>query len=101
MRLFTEHPAQVGESYTEHMAYAGSVGLRMVLAGLACMIHGLFPFLFQTTGSNAVARLHSLMMNKRNITYTAQALDEDHSVEESLIEAASRPLPTVKLDRAA
>jgi hypothetical protein len=30
----------------------------MVLAGLACMLHGVFPFLFERTGSRAILALH-------------------------------------------
>ena len=61
MRLFdafTRHPATVGESYGEHLVFASGVGGRMVLAGIACMLHGLFPFLFARTGSRAIVALH-------------------------------------------
>ncbi len=38
MRLFTEHPESVGESYTEHMGVAFSFGSKMVVAGVACLL---------------------------------------------------------------
>ncbi|MFO0998576.1 MAG: DUF6356 family protein [Alphaproteobacteria bacterium] len=60
---FTSHPASVGESYGEHFAYATTVGGRMVLGGLACMIHGLFPFLFTRTGSRTILALHHRIMS--------------------------------------
>jgi hypothetical protein len=62
---FTEHPASVGESYLEHMGVAFSFGGRMILAGLACLVHGLFPFLFTRTGSRAIAELHERMVANR------------------------------------
>lgn len=65
-RLFTEHPASVGESYTEHMAMAGGFGGRMILAGLACLVHAVLPFLFVRTGSAAVAELHDRMVANRS-----------------------------------
>ncbi len=65
-KLFTEHPASVGESYLQHMASATSFALRMVGAGLCCFIHGLLPFLFVKTGSNTVARLHERMVVNRD-----------------------------------
>ena len=65
-RLFTEHPASVDESYGEHMAMASSFGTRMILAGLACMVHALFPFLFVTTGSDAIRQLHDRMSARRD-----------------------------------
>ena len=64
-RLFTEHPASVGETYVEHMGQASSFGLRMVFAGLACLVHGLLPFLFVRTGSGAIAELHDRMVVNR------------------------------------
>ena len=63
--LFTRHPASVGESYVEHFGAASGFGLRMILAGIACMLHGIFPFLFVKTGSNCVDQLHERMVAKR------------------------------------
>ena len=64
--LFKEHPASVGETYFEHMGMASSFGVRMVFAGTACLLHGLFPFLFVKTGSKAIADLHDRMVVKRH-----------------------------------
>ncbi len=60
-RIFTEHPASVGESYWQHLVRAWSFGGRMVLAGLACMVHSLLPFTFVRTGSQAVEELNMQM----------------------------------------
>jgi hypothetical protein len=67
-RLFTDHPAAVGETYGEHLVQASSFGTRMILAGLACLIHGLFPFLFVRTGSAAISSLHTRMVTHRSRT---------------------------------
>lgn len=64
-KLFTEHPASVGETYGEHLVMASSFGLRMILGGIACLIHGLLPFLFVKTGSLQVATLHDRMVANR------------------------------------
>ena len=64
-RAFTDHPASVNETYGEHLAAASSFGWRMVIAGLACLIHGLLPFLFTSTGSNAIRELHGRMVTNR------------------------------------
>lgn len=64
-RLFTSHPHSVGESYLEHLLTAASFGGRMLTGGLACLLHGLFPFLFVTTGSNAIRLLHRRMVTHR------------------------------------
>ncbi|MEN9718242.1 MAG: hypothetical protein RIQ99_1120 [Pseudomonadota bacterium] len=64
-KLFTDHPASVGETYAEHLVMAGGFGVRMVLAGVACLIHGLLPFLFVKTGSTQIATLHGQMVANR------------------------------------
>jgi hypothetical protein len=62
---FTNHPGHVGETYLEHMHTAGSFGLTMIVGGIACLLHGLFPWMFTTTGSDAVRALHTRMVAKR------------------------------------
>jgi hypothetical protein len=64
-RAFTEHPASVGESYGEHLGHAVYFGTRMVMAGLACLVHGLLPFLFVRTGSRAISELNDRMIRNR------------------------------------
>jgi hypothetical protein len=58
-RLFIEHPSSVGESYGQHAQFATLTGLRMICGGLACVIHGLFPFMFVKTGSRCIRELHA------------------------------------------
>jgi len=65
-RLFTDHPASVGESYGQHFGMATSFGTTMIVAGFACLLHGIFPFLFKKTGSNAIRRLHERMVTNRS-----------------------------------
>jgi hypothetical protein len=65
LNLFTDHPASVGETYGEHLAAAGGFGLRMILGGIACLLHGLLPFLFTRTGSSTIALLHERMVISR------------------------------------
>lgn len=62
---FTDHPAEIGESYGEHFAAASSFGLTMVGAGLACMIHAVLPFVFTHTASKSVHRLNREIATKR------------------------------------
>lgn len=63
--LFTAHPASVNETYGEHMVVATGFALRLTLGGLACLIHGLLPFLFERTGSSIIAELHQRMVLHR------------------------------------
>jgi hypothetical protein len=62
---FTAHPAAVGESYLDHLRSAAGFGARMLLGGLACLVHGVLPFLFVRTGSTIVLGLHDRMVVDR------------------------------------
>ena len=63
---FTEHPATVGETYLEHLRSAAGFSFHMIGAGLACLVHGVFPFLFKTTGSSAIRSLHERLVLNRS-----------------------------------
>lgn len=73
--LFTEHPASVDETYTEHLAMASGFGIRMILGGCACLLHGIFPFLFVKTGSAQISTLHERMVENRRTKQMPAILD--------------------------
>jgi hypothetical protein len=56
---------------------ATSFGYRMVLAGVACILHGVLPFLFVSTGSRAVAELHKQMIAGRTARSVPRTLHVD------------------------
>ena len=58
---FSSHPRDVGESYLEHGLFACRYGAKMTAGGIAAFIHGLFPFLFQSTGSRITRELNALL----------------------------------------
>jgi hypothetical protein len=62
---FTKHPNDVGETYGEHFMVASSFGAAMILGGLACLAHAMLPFLFTSTGSSTIKRLHERMVVSR------------------------------------
>jgi len=65
LRRFTDHPSSVNETYFQHMAMAFGFGGRMLLGGLACLVHGIFPWLCLTRGSDTVRELHHRMVSHR------------------------------------
>ncbi len=64
--IFTEHPASVDETYSEHMGAALSFALPMFLGAIACLVHAFLPFLFVKTGSAIIGGLHDRMVVNRN-----------------------------------
>ncbi len=63
--LFTEHPASVDETYSEHMGVAFSFASRMFLGSLACLVHAFLPFLCVKTGSETISELNERMVTPR------------------------------------
>jgi hypothetical protein len=66
-RIFTEHPASVGETYWGHLLRASWFGGKMLLGAGACFVHAVFPFLFVKTGSQAITQLHAAMVMNRPV----------------------------------
>jgi hypothetical protein len=64
IRLMTEHPSAVGESYVQHLVFAIRFGMTMILGGLACCVHGICPFLCTSTGSRIVLALHGRIRSR-------------------------------------
>lgn len=62
---FTEHPAAVGETYRQHLCSAWWFSARMIVGGVACLVHGLLPFVFVTNGSATVRGLYERMVLHR------------------------------------
>lgn len=56
-RIFTEHPHSVGETYLQHCLFASKFGIKLWVAGFACLIHAIFPFVFQKTASNMILKM--------------------------------------------
>jgi hypothetical protein len=56
-RLFTSHPASVGETYGQHLVQA--------LSFAAAMFAGAVPSMCKRTGSRIIMRLHDRMVVNR------------------------------------
>lgn len=57
-RLFAEHPRALGMSWGEHGSGAVKVGLQLIGAGLAALVHAVIPGIFGDTASRTVIRIH-------------------------------------------
>jgi len=80
LRLFTDHPHSVGETYFEHLRFAFAFGGRMIVGGAACLVHGVLPFLCTTTGSSTVAALGDIIRrSKQRHSKSSDFLSAFHS----------------------
>lgn len=66
-RIFTAHPASVGESYGAHFFHALSFAAAMLAGASACFMHALIPSLFAKTGSRIITQLHDRMVVNRTL----------------------------------
>lgn len=73
IELFRDHPATIGETYWQHLRFAARTGVMMIAGGSACVIHGLFPFLFTTTGSRAIRALAQRIERRQPAAPAAEA----------------------------
>ena len=64
-KAFLDHPHSVGEGYWAHQRVAFGFAGKLLAAGVICLVHGLVPCLFETTGSREVTRLHERMVTHR------------------------------------
>lgn len=64
-KLFRDHPATLGMSWTEHGIGAAAIGARMVGAGAACVVHAIVPGWFTETAGRTVVELHEQMSRRK------------------------------------
>ena len=53
-RLFVDHPRALGLSWIEHGAGALKIGLKLIAAGFAALVHAAIPGLFTETAGRIV-----------------------------------------------
>ena len=54
---FTRHPHSEGYTYLSHLKHAFSLSSRVIIAACACILHGIFPFIFVTTLSTTLKKI--------------------------------------------
>jgi len=60
-RWFLAHPATVDETYFQHMRFALGFAFWLTMAGLAALVHAVFPALCETTASRILKKLTDRM----------------------------------------
>jgi hypothetical protein len=65
-RLFLDHPNSLGMGWAKHGAGAAKVGLELIWAGVAALVHALVPGLFTDTASRIVTRIYEHIQRTRS-----------------------------------
>jgi len=55
---FTDHPAQVGETYFEHQRVALGYSRRLLVASMQAAVHSVLPWCCRTSASDRIHELH-------------------------------------------
>jgi len=63
-KKFTEHPAEQGETYLEHMVAAWKIVYVLKVLETKCFIHSIFPFLYTDALSSKIDYLAKLTNRK-------------------------------------
>ncbi|WP_370401435.1 DUF6356 family protein [Sulfitobacter sp. JB4-11] len=63
-RLFLNHPAQVDETFFQHMVFALKFAGLLFLAAGAALVHALVPCLFEKTASRIIKTLYERTHNR-------------------------------------
>ena len=74
-KLFLDHPAEVGESYTQHFMVASGFAGPLILGGLGALVHAFIPAWCKTTGSTTINRLHKRIVDARGANRDARTIE--------------------------
>lgn len=64
-RLFTDHPRSLGMSWAGHGIGALGIGMRLIGAGAACLVHAFIPAVFTQTAGKTVTRMYDHMSRRK------------------------------------
>ena len=62
-----EHLATAGETYWQHMRFAGAVASLSVAAGMACLVHALVPGVCRNTASRTIGLVCRIMADRASV----------------------------------
>lgn len=64
-RLFLDHPRSLGMGWWEHGTGAVAIGVTLLGAGAACLVHALVPGWFTQTAGKTVSRIYDHIQNRK------------------------------------
>lgn len=64
-RLFTGHPRSLGLSWASHGVGAVKIGIRLIGAGAACLVHAIVPGWFTQTAGRTVTDMYDHMTSRK------------------------------------
>ncbi len=65
---FTAHPAEAGETYSQHLLFTVGMAFRLIACSVVLIIHGIFPFLCCHTASKKMKRCQAVVAERAKMT---------------------------------
>lgn len=79
--MFSKHLNKSKVTYFQHLTWAVIAGLRLIWAGIASIIHGIIPNLFDGDAPKTVINIyHKHLLNHPNKEYAQMIEDEKNNV---------------------
>jgi hypothetical protein len=64
-RLFLDHPRSLGMTWASHGLGALAIGIRLLAAGLACLVHAVVPGFFTQTAGRTITEIYGHMTERK------------------------------------
>lgn len=75
--MMNDHLKKSNTTYTAHLVWAVYAGLVLIVTGIASIIHGLFPFLFEGTAAKTIINMfYRKLYNHPNPDYQYKIMKE-------------------------
>ena len=81
LERLTRHLKYNRQTYGQHLSDAWGFSLQCGIASIVFLVHGLFPFAFEHTGSNMVNIVHDTILDKRIQVSRLHRMEENESVD--------------------
>lgn len=65
-RLFVDHPRSLGMTWASHGKGALKIGLELIVAGFAAIVHAVVPGLFTETAGRTVTRIYDHIQQRKS-----------------------------------
>ena len=64
-RIFSEHPQSLGMTWASHASGAVNIAVRLIGAGVACLVHAIVPAWFTETAGRTVTQMYQEMARRK------------------------------------
>jgi hypothetical protein len=83
LNYFVRHLDEQNMSYKEHFYRASLLSLKMVVGAILLLIHAVFPFVFERSGSRMITHLYNEVSHTSHASETSPSTHTSHTSDNS------------------